>query len=292
MSILRLPHDKQNPYVMLNKKALEDENLSWAAKGLWAYLISKPDNWKVSVAHLCKIYKAKGGGERAIYAILNELIENGYCIRQKLRNDKGLYGETEYIIQEFKNILPHRSERDVVQRGRVESAHINKGDLPSTESSSKEEPAKEEKNEDDDLKFSDFQREQLNNFSTEQVAEAMQRTKDFCKSKANSSRVKFFFKTITNLKETPSKEELLAAKQVEREKRDNENEKIKKENKVFTEKLIQQYCHLFHANFNFSISDSAVIVKQNLGYHPLSLLYKNFQIDLKSYIKLKESNGF
>jgi len=83
MSIIRISHDKNNPYVMLNKNPLEDNSLSWAAKGLWAYLMSRPDNWNVSVSHLSTIYHGKGGGEKAIYSLLNELIEAGYCERNQ-----------------------------------------------------------------------------------------------------------------------------------------------------------------------------------------------------------------
>lgn len=117
MSIVRTEHNKDNPYVILNKKALEDKNLSWGAKGLWSYLMSRPDNWNISVAHLSKIYIGKGGGEKAIYTLLNELIENGYCNRIQGKKEKGFFSNTEYIITEFKNKVPHSPQRDAVKRG-------------------------------------------------------------------------------------------------------------------------------------------------------------------------------
>ncbi|MCU5830256.1 replication protein, partial [Clostridioides difficile] len=49
MGIIRVSKDKDNPYVVLNKTCLEDVKLSWQAKGLHSYLISKPDHWKIYV---------------------------------------------------------------------------------------------------------------------------------------------------------------------------------------------------------------------------------------------------
>lgn len=124
MSIVRVDHNKNNPYVILNKKALEDPSLSWSAKGLWAYLMSRPDDWTVSVSHLSKIYDERGGGEKAIYAFLNELIEKGYCTRKQLKKEHGEFSKVEYIITEFKNKVPHSLQGDAVK-----GATTNKGSL-------------------------------------------------------------------------------------------------------------------------------------------------------------------
>lgn len=114
MTIIRSVHDKNNPYVVLNKSALEDSNLSWAAKGLWSYLMGKPDNWNISVSHLSTIYNERGGNEKAIYALLNELIQSGYCQRNILKNEKGQFQKTEYIVLELKNKVPLGGSRDAV----------------------------------------------------------------------------------------------------------------------------------------------------------------------------------
>lgn len=127
MSIVRTSHNKDNPYVLLNKKALEDPKISWASKGLWSYLMSRPDDWIVSVPHLSKIYNGKGGKEKAIYALLNELIENGYCIRSQERKDKGEFSNTEYVITEFKNKVPDSLQRVAVEGNAVEVTSTNKG---------------------------------------------------------------------------------------------------------------------------------------------------------------------
>jgi len=104
MSNIRIKHDKQNPYVVLNKKPLACRELSWSAKGLWSYLLSLPDDWKVSVAHLSSIYQGHGGGRDAIQAILSELIEKKYAIRIEVRQN-GKFGSCDYEVYESPNFL-------------------------------------------------------------------------------------------------------------------------------------------------------------------------------------------
>ena len=119
MSIVRINHDKENPYTLINKTALEDDDLSWAAKGLWSYLISRPDNWNVSVKHLVSSFQKegkKGGGRDAVHNLLNELIKFGYCIRILHKTSKGLFDYWEYIVLEHKKLketLPKQDNPDM-----------------------------------------------------------------------------------------------------------------------------------------------------------------------------------
>jgi len=102
MSIIRTIHNKENPYVQLNKAALWNEKLSLKAIGLWARCMSRPNDWKFSVKEL-----AKNGveGRRAIYSAIDELIEQGYAIRlehyEKNSNGKFEGAGVEYIFFEF-----------------------------------------------------------------------------------------------------------------------------------------------------------------------------------------------
>ena len=106
MSNIRVQHSKEKPYVILNKKALEDPKLSWSAKGLWAYLLSRPDNWVVSVSHLSKVHNGdkRGGGRDSIYANLKELIENGYA-EAEMKKNKGKFSQVDYIIFEERQVV-------------------------------------------------------------------------------------------------------------------------------------------------------------------------------------------
>jgi len=140
MSILRTSHNKGRPYAVMDKGAHEDTKLSWGAKGLWSYLMGRPDHWKVSITHLSSIYKERGGGEKAIYGFLKELIENGYCEREQIKDDKGLFCKTEYVIFEFKKCLPNRLEGDAVQRHAVKDGLVYNESKVSKETTNKEQP--------------------------------------------------------------------------------------------------------------------------------------------------------
>ena len=59
-------------FVMMDKTFLEDDRLSYKAKGLLAYLLSKPDDWKVIIGNLVNSSK---DGKASVYAGLKEFKE-------------------------------------------------------------------------------------------------------------------------------------------------------------------------------------------------------------------------
>ena len=73
--IIRTPN--RNRYTIISKVPLEDGRLSWKARGLLSYLLSKPDNWTVVVAHLVK---EAPDGRDSVRAGLRELEDAGYCL--------------------------------------------------------------------------------------------------------------------------------------------------------------------------------------------------------------------
>lgn len=98
MSVIRIKHDKN--YVCIHKGALEDPNLSFKAKGLWAYCMSKPNDWEFHVTHLATVCKDK---KTVIYSCLKELIKAGYCERL-YKMEKGRRTGVEYVINEIPNL--------------------------------------------------------------------------------------------------------------------------------------------------------------------------------------------
>jgi hypothetical protein len=97
MSIIRT--SKRSHYVAIDQLALADLSLSWEAKGLHAYLLSRPDNWVVNVNQLGKYGLA---GRDKIYRMLKELIERGYAERRMARSDSGSVIRHEFIVHESK----------------------------------------------------------------------------------------------------------------------------------------------------------------------------------------------
>ncbi len=95
-----------NNFVTMDKTFLEDTRLSFKAKGILAYLLSKPDNWKVIVGNLVN-YAADG--KASVYAGLKELKECGYYQKVPVRDEKGRrilrWESTIYEIPELPEML-------------------------------------------------------------------------------------------------------------------------------------------------------------------------------------------
>jgi hypothetical protein len=102
MAIIRIEHNRENPYVTLNKAPFHDENMSLKAKGLWGMCLTYPTNWEFRVSHLKKTLKE---GEKAIYSAIDELSRNGYVLRfqmKEMSNNKLVFTGIKYIVFEFK----------------------------------------------------------------------------------------------------------------------------------------------------------------------------------------------
>lgn len=96
MSIVRTVHNKENPYVMINKSALWDKNLSLEAVGLWTRLLSRPDDWSIKVAELVK---SCGVSVKKCYRILKELIDAGYAYRHQSNGPGGFKSWETYVFE-------------------------------------------------------------------------------------------------------------------------------------------------------------------------------------------------
>jgi hypothetical protein len=74
---------RDSSYAIIDPYFLSDERLSWKAKGLLGYLLSKPSNWRVYVSDLVRRSK---DGKDAVYSALRELEAAGYIERRQLRD--------------------------------------------------------------------------------------------------------------------------------------------------------------------------------------------------------------
>ena len=86
MTIIRGPR-KQRDFTILDNAALYDERLSFRARGILAYLLSKPPEWRTNARQLAAA--TTGEGRDAIRTALNELEAVGYLVRQQTRNERG-----------------------------------------------------------------------------------------------------------------------------------------------------------------------------------------------------------
>ena len=97
MSKITVQKDKNNPYIMMDKTWLQDDRLSRKAKWILAYLISLPDDRQIYISELTKHSK---DGRDSTTSWINELIDNGYIHREKIRNDRWQFEWYDYIVYE------------------------------------------------------------------------------------------------------------------------------------------------------------------------------------------------
>jgi len=87
----------EGPYFSLRRKTAQERTLSYEARGMLVYLLSKPIDWKVQLADL-----EQGCGRDKVRKILAELIKHGYIVRSKRRRtgEDHHYLPTEYRVRE------------------------------------------------------------------------------------------------------------------------------------------------------------------------------------------------
>ena len=97
MPIFRATHDKN--YTVIFNETLEDDSLTFQARGMLCYLLAKPDHWRASTMELAK---AGGCGRDRIHTIMKELEGAGYVKKHKAvkAEDNGKFIGTTYDVFE------------------------------------------------------------------------------------------------------------------------------------------------------------------------------------------------
>lgn len=84
--IIRVEH-RRSPYVVIDRRPVENKRLSGAARGLLGYLVAKPDDWWDRVSDLCR----RGDlGCDGIHRVLQQLEDLGYVRHARVRKARGL----------------------------------------------------------------------------------------------------------------------------------------------------------------------------------------------------------
>ena len=98
----RIIRQKSKQYVTISNEVMRDKDLSLKAKGLYALVMSLPDDWDFTLKGICAISKEN---YTAVNSAIKELIEAGYCTREQARADGRITGY-DYIFYDSKNGSP------------------------------------------------------------------------------------------------------------------------------------------------------------------------------------------
>jgi len=91
-------HRRENPFVQIDKGIINNDKISWKAKGLMLYLLGQKEGWMFFTSEIIKHSK---DGRDSTEAGLAELEKNGYLVRTRTRNEKGMFESCEWNIYEI-----------------------------------------------------------------------------------------------------------------------------------------------------------------------------------------------
>ena len=85
-------------FTILSNAVINDERLSFRARGVLIWLLSKPDDWRTRSDSIAG--QSPKEGRDAIRSALRELAELGYLIREKIQNERGQWTTIQTIYEE------------------------------------------------------------------------------------------------------------------------------------------------------------------------------------------------
>lgn len=125
--LITLRKKKSSKFYSVDLRIIENSELSWAAKGVWTYLISRPDGWAVNRSDL--LGKSKDG-DTALRKILKDLEEAG-LLKIERQKVQGKFGPTVWtVFEEPIEVSPYVENPHVeiphVENPQAEDPHVEK----------------------------------------------------------------------------------------------------------------------------------------------------------------------
>jgi hypothetical protein len=121
-TIFRVYKNPHNPFVMMDKRPLENPKLSYKAKGMLAYLLSRPDNWKINLQDLIN---RSSDGRDGVKSGLKELENAGHITIHQERDDKGKFRRVIYSVLELPLTEKPLTEKPLAEKPLNNNININ-----------------------------------------------------------------------------------------------------------------------------------------------------------------------
>lgn len=137
MAIIRQKRKKR--FSIIDNRVIEDGRLSWGARGLLEYMLSKPDDWKFYMSELIS-HSDKDGRDKT-YGYINELKKYGYVTRKQKRNSSGKFGNQDLIVTDSPLTgFPDTVKPDTGKPDTVNPQLLNTEYKPNTDLNNTDEP--------------------------------------------------------------------------------------------------------------------------------------------------------
>lgn len=129
MTVIRRKAKKKN-YSIIDNAGICDRSLSWKATGLWTWLMSKPEDWEVSLENLCN---SKTDGKDSVLSALSELEESGYLLYQRWRNCEGRFESAYTVFESPEQLDEWKETAPSAELGSIAKVSKNRRKQPTVE---------------------------------------------------------------------------------------------------------------------------------------------------------------
>jgi hypothetical protein len=127
--VIRVAKNKDNPFVMMDKRPIENPRLSWKAKGILSYLLSRPDDWEINIYDLTN---RSTDGEAAVRSGLKELRDANHVVYKGREYKDGRIIKSVWVVYEKPQL---DSENQHEEKLHEENHPLNNKDSTDNESS-------------------------------------------------------------------------------------------------------------------------------------------------------------
>ena len=123
MPIIRSKTDAE--FFVMHNATAQDAGLSWEARGMLAYLLSKPEGWKTNMTDLVRRSSA---GKDKCRRVMEELISAGYVVREERRVSGKIKGYDYFVYDRPSVGKPAQKDADIAGSPEPEKPEPEKPD--------------------------------------------------------------------------------------------------------------------------------------------------------------------
>lgn len=128
MAIIRKKQKER--FSIVDNKVIEDKRLSFKARGLLIYMLSKPDDWKFYTEELAK--RSNKDGISTIKTALNEIEDAGYLTRKQGHKKNGQFTSQDWILTDTSTNSP-QVEKPLADKAPAGKPLADNRTLPNTD---------------------------------------------------------------------------------------------------------------------------------------------------------------
>lgn len=96
-------------FTVVSNSAINDEQLSFRARGLLSWLLSKPADWRIRSESIAR--QSPSEGRDAIRSAMRELIDAGYLVVEKVQDEQGRWATVQTIYEQPRSHASPKPEK-------------------------------------------------------------------------------------------------------------------------------------------------------------------------------------